>query len=239
MLINADVKGLEIVCAAQYYGDTTLCNELISKEDIHLNNQKAFSLPSRLIAKVLKFRTIYGGGAYSFAHDPDFMGVSTSEKYWQGVLDAYFAKYTGIRDGHIRDIETVKKTGVIEIPSGRFYRYYPEKNYKGERTWPETRIKNYPIQGFGADLVKLARLEFYKKLEESGIEALFIGTVHDSLVVDTPRKNMYNIASMLKESIEEVPALVRKLWNYDFFLPLTCEVQAGMNKKEMTEIKDI
>jgi len=141
-------KGLEIVCAAEYYKDKVLMEEVASGANIHLNNQLAFNLPTRLVAKVLKFRTIYGGGAYSFAHDPDFMPVSTSEKYWQDVLDAYFKKYKGIKDGHTRDIRQVMRTGELEIPSGRFYTFSPIKNKYGSG-WPETTIKNYPIKYSG------------------------------------------------------------------------------------------
>jgi DNA polymerase I-like protein with 3'-5' exonuclease and polymerase domains len=56
MLVAGDVKGLEIVCAAELSKDPVLCKEIIDKEDIHGNNQKAFGLPSRLISKIFKFR---------------------------------------------------------------------------------------------------------------------------------------------------------------------------------------
>jgi len=82
----------------------------------------------------------------------------------------------------------------------------------------------------------LARIEFMRLLQDSQLEALFIGTVHDSLKVDTPEKNKYTIASMLKESIEKVPQLAFKHWGYKFSLPLTCEIQGGPNCNDMTEI---
>jgi hypothetical protein len=59
MLINLDIKGLEVVTAAQLSGDRILSQELIDREDIHANNQVAFRLgegeAGRLIAKILKF----------------------------------------------------------------------------------------------------------------------------------------------------------------------------------------
>lgn len=231
MLINADFKGLEIVTAAELSRDEVLCQELILGEDIHSNNQNAFKLPSRLIAKVLKFRILYGGSAWSFANDPDFTSVSRSEKYWQEVIDNYYIKYKGIKSWHDSLLMTVMRTGYIEIPSGR---YFPYK--KDGYRWPLTTIKNYAVQGMGADLVKLARIDFYNKLIDSGLEGLFVGTIHDSLVVDTPEKNVYNISRMLKDSIESVPKLCKEHWDYDFNLPLTCEIMVGKNKKDMEEI---
>jgi DNA polymerase I-like protein with 3'-5' exonuclease and polymerase domains len=60
MLINCDVKGLEVVVAAQLSGDKTLSREILDGEDIHANNQSAFGLgegkPGRLLAKIFKFR---------------------------------------------------------------------------------------------------------------------------------------------------------------------------------------
>ena len=72
ILINCDVKSLEIVVAAMLSGDKVLQKEIIDREDIHENNRLKFGLPSRLIAKVFVFRLIYGGSAYSYANDIQF-----------------------------------------------------------------------------------------------------------------------------------------------------------------------
>jgi len=237
LLVNADVKGLEVVVAAQLSNDSVLRQEIIDKEDIHGNNQRAFGLgegkAGRLIAKIFKFRLIYGGSAYSYAHDSDFMGVSRSERFWQEVIDKYYAKYHGIAKWH-KDIDHEAKTnGCLTIPSGRYYPFGYEETQWGLK-WPDTKVKNYPVQGFGADLVMLARLECNRRLREiEGPSDLLVSTIHDSIVVDTPEENVYNIGTILKESIEAVPQLCRDIWKYDFSLPLTCEVSAGPNKKDM------
>lgn len=181
---------------------------------------------------------IYGGSAFSYANDPDFTEVSSSQKFWQRVIDEYYEKYSGIRVWHEQLLNTAKTTGIIEIPSGRFYQFVPDLT-KGYPRWPETTIKNYPVQGFGADLVKLARLEFDKRFTASGLEGEFISTIHDSLVADTPTKNVDAVARMLQEAIEAVPGLCKVVWDYDFSLPLTCEIQVGMNKRDMKELLTI
>jgi hypothetical protein len=60
MLINADVKGLEVVTAAQLSGDSVLRQEIIDKVDIHDANRQKFNLgegkAGRLVAKIFKFR---------------------------------------------------------------------------------------------------------------------------------------------------------------------------------------
>lgn len=144
MLVNGDVKGLEVVCAAELSKDPVLWKEILDKEDIHGNNQRAFNLPSRLIAKIFKFRLIYGGSAYSYANDADFSSVGYSQKQWQRVIDEYYTKYAGIRSWHEGLLQTVRESGFIEIPSGRVFRFEPRESWKGLE-WPLTTIKNYPV----------------------------------------------------------------------------------------------
>lgn len=240
MFVNGDIKGLEVVACAELSGDKVLTKELIDREDIHGNNQRYFGFPAgdegRLVAKVFKFRLIYGGSAYAYSKDPDFMGVSTSERYWQGVIDRYYEKYQGVRQWHDGLLDTVRRQGYIEIPSGRVFPFEPGRNGFGLK-WPLTKIKNYPVQGYGADLVMLARIELDRLIEESGLEALLVMTVHDSLLIDTPSKNVYNISELITKAVESVPRLVKENWDHDFKLPMLCEIKTGPNKRDLKKIQ--
>jgi DNA polymerase I-like protein with 3'-5' exonuclease and polymerase domains len=148
LLVNADVKGLEVVVAAELSQDKILCQEVIDGVDIHEVNRDRFKLggqrfvvgetkeaaaerkQGRLIAKIFKFRLIYGGTAYSYANDSDFMGVSSSEKFWQNIIDEYYAKYQGIRVWHDKLIDEAKRTGKIEVPS-RTFPIVPDQTWNG------------------------------------------------------------------------------------------------------------
>ena len=183
MIVNADAKGLEVVCAAYLSHDKVMMQELIDGVDIHGENQKLFGIP-RLIAKILKFRIIYGGTAYSFAHDPDFAEISTSEKYWQKIIDKYFNKYQGLFEWHTKIIQEVGNTGQLTTPSGRVFVFDPVFNFRGDLTLPITQIKNFPVQSIGADMMSIARVDFARRFYESGIEGYIVNTVHDSIVLD-------------------------------------------------------
>lgn len=253
MLVNCDVKGLEVVVAAELSGDKVLKQEIIDKVDIHEVNRDRFRLGGarhyegesaseredrkrgRLIAKIFKFRLIYGGTAYSYAHDSDFMGVSTSEKFWQNIIDEYYGKYTGIAAWHEQLINIAKRHGQLEIPSGRIYPIVPDQTRFGLK-WPLTVIKNYPVQGFGADLVMLARLEARKRMRLARLQSLLIATVHDSIVADCPDDEVEVVARLLNDSVEAVPKLCKSVFGYNFSLPLTAEVQYGPNKKELKDL---
>lgn len=234
MIVNVDVKSLEVVVAAQLSGDTTLRKEILDQVDIHDANRVRFSLgegkEARRVAKVFKFRIIYGG--MYFHNDPDFRHVSTKKEYWDNVIEMYFAKYRGLKAWHTELIQTAQREGCLTIPSGRHYPFTRMPN--GE--WPITQIKNYPVQGFGADLVMLARLEVKRRLREAGIPAIMVSSIHDSIVVECPDEYAQQVGKILFDSIAAVPALCKQVFNYNFDLPLTSEVQFGPNKKNMVDM---
>ena len=225
-----------MVVAAQLSGDTVLSKEIRDKLDSHQDNQDKFRLPNRLTAKRFIFKLLYGATDYGFYTDPDFFEVGYSQKEWADVIEKFYIKYYGIKKWHDVIIDEAKAKGRLEIPSGRYFPYAPTYQ-RGEFKWPITTIKNYPIQGFGADLVKLARLEAKKNLKASGLEALLVSTIHDSIVVDAPAKNLDSIARILLDAVESVPTLCKQVWDYDSQLPLTADVQYGPNKRDMQDFK--
>lgn len=234
MIVNADFKSLEVYTAADYYDDPTLKDELRRKLDLHSINQDLFRLTDRLTAKRFIFKLLYGATDYGFATDPDFFNVGYSQGKWGKIIQEFYEKYPGIAKGHTRDIKLAKEQGFLEIPSGRFFPFN-SREINVDKPWTLTKIKNYPIQGFGADLVKLGRIEAFKRFKESGMEGEFICTIHDSLVYDVPSKNVDATAKILRESIAFVPELCYTIWRYPFSLPLSCEIHIGKNKGELVE----
>lgn len=56
MLIQCDASQLEWRTILELSKDETGISEILGGEDTHAKNQKAFDLPSRLIAKIFLFR---------------------------------------------------------------------------------------------------------------------------------------------------------------------------------------
>lgn len=251
MLIQCDAAALEIRVAAYLSQDETLIQEIIDGVDIHRRNQQMLKLPGwdiedkadpsfkegRLKAKIFVFRLIYGGSAYSYANDPDFMNISKSEKYWQEAIDLFYSKYKGIKLWHDKLIREAVERGKVISPTGREYRF--EKKYDG--TYKDTQIKNYIVQGTGADIMALARVSFYNRLKKLGYkECLLVNTVHDSIVVDMNEKTCDNkvIAKLFHDVFRDIPANFEKLFGKPFNVPMTCEVLYGSNWEDMEEIKE-
>ena len=145
MLLNADAKQLEWICAAYLSQDKVAIKEILGQIDQHKDNQKRFGLPSRLIAKTFVFRLIYGGGAYSYANDPNFKEIG-NEEYWQKIINEFYNKYTGLKAWHDEIFLRAKKDNKLTMPTGRAYDYLPEINSQGNLKYPRTRILNYPVQ---------------------------------------------------------------------------------------------
>lgn len=58
MIVNGDAKALEWVVGTYLSKDKVAKQEILDKVDQHTLNQKAFGLPSRLIAKKFVFRKL-------------------------------------------------------------------------------------------------------------------------------------------------------------------------------------
>lgn len=215
--------------------DPVLIQEIRDGADLHTDNQNRFGLPSRLIAKIFNFRLLYGGSAYSYANDPEFMGISKSDKYWQDVIDAYYDKYRGIKEWHKRLVKEAVEKGRIISPTGREYRF---EKYNG--SIKDTQVKNYIVQGTGADLMALARVSFYNRIKKLGLkECLLVNTVHDSIVVDINPKVCDNkvVARTMHEVFDDLPKNFEKLFLTPFNVPMECEVLMGDDWENMVEIK--
>src|SRR4030042_1944467 len=216
MIIQGDAKSLEWVLGSYLSKDKVAYQEIFDGIDMHTSNQVAFGLPSRLIAKVFVFRLMYGGSAYSYAHDPDFTDVSKSEKYWQNVIDKFYSKYKGLAKWHTQIVQEVTTTGQLVMPTGRIYQY--ERNSRGE--WPETTIKNYPVQGLGADVMSIARISFFRRFKDLDIEGVQVNTVHDSIVVDVPEHEVQRVVKLFHDVFNDLPLNFERVFKVPFDLPL-------------------
>lgn len=211
-------------------GDKIGIAEVIEGQDTHSLNQQAFELPSRLIAKIYLFRTIFRGSGYSFANDPSFMHVSSDPKYWDAVGTKFFAKYSGIDAKHKQWADMVVEGKPIVGPTGRTWDISLGRDFRGNVKIPWTVLTNYPVQGTGADVMMLARISFARRLKLLNLPGvLLISTVHDSIVVDTPSKWVSTVAKLFYEVFDDLIANIKKCFGYDWTVPLACEVKMGMD----------
>jgi DNA polymerase I-like protein with 3'-5' exonuclease and polymerase domains len=228
-LVQADAVGLEIRVAAFLSQDPVLLTELRDGLDIHTDNQTRFGLPTRLSAKVLVFRLLYGANEFSFANDPEFTVINKSKQYWKEVIEAYYSKYKGIKTWHTNLVREAVQTGKVVSPTGREYIF---QKYNGE--YKDTQIKNYVVQGTGADLMALARVSFYNRLKKLNLkDCLLVNTVHDSIVLDMVPEHVEVVGETLHNVFNDIPANFKKLFGVEFNCPMEAEVLVGEDWENM------
>ena len=222
--------------------------ELRDGVDIHTANQVYFKLPGwedalkgiqsdevkrgRLVAKVCKFRLIYGGTEHSFARDPDFTPVSISKAYWAKVIERYYSKYKGIAAWHSHIIQEVTVNSQLIMPTGRRFTF--QRTERGD--WPVTNIKNYPVQSLGADVMSIARVDFARRFWRSGINGKLRCTVHDSIVVDVPNKDVDRINQMFYDVFADIPENFKNIFGVEYNLSLGCELKVGPDMGHLEKV---
>ncbi len=83
-------------------------------------------------------------------------------------------------------------------------RYIPEiksSNFM-ERNRGKIFAMNATIQGSAADIIKIAMVNVYKKLEEKNLKSKLILQVHDELIVEAIKEELDIVKSIVKDEME-------------------------------------
>lgn len=217
--------------------DKTGLEEILNGEDTHAKNQKAFVLPSRLIAKIFLFRTIFRGSGWSFANDPDFMHVSSDPAFWDGMNEKFYTKYADLDATHKRWSQKVMRGHPITGPLGRGWLIPINRDRRGELKVPWTTLSNYPVQGTGADVMTLARLSARRRIAKTDIKADWISTVHDSIVLDTHERYLEPLQRIFDDVFKDIPMNIQKVFGYKWVVPMACESKYGVSMKDMKKFQ--
>ena len=70
------------------------------------------------------------------------------------------------------------------------------------RAFGERVALNMPIQGTAADIIKIAMIRVWKKLNEQHLRARLIMQVHDELIVEAPEAEANAVAQIVKHEME-------------------------------------
>jgi DNA polymerase I len=237
VLVQADASGLEWRVVAELSQDETAIKEIVEGQDTHTLNQQAFGLPSRFVAKIYLFRTIYRGQGFSFANDPKFMHVSTDPRFWDDVGTKFYRKYHGIDRIHHVWADSVQKSEPLVGPTGRIWDITLGRDRRGNIKIPWTILTNYPVQGTGADVMMVARISFARRLKAAGIPALLISTVHDSIVVDCEKKYVQSVTNLFYQVFDDLVDNLNKVFHINWRTPLGCEVKIGMDMLNMIKVE--
>ena len=116
---------------------------------------EAVSAEQRARAKAINFGIIYGSTAFGIANQ---LGIASADA--QATIDAYFARYRGVRRFLDETTEAARARGFVTTLLGR-RRYLPDLGSRNRmlRNAAERMAVNTVIQGTAADLIKKAMVE--------------------------------------------------------------------------------
>jgi DNA polymerase-1 len=226
VLISADYSQVELRVLAHISGDESLIETFRRGADIHrATASKMFNIPEaeltaeqRRGAKVINFGVLYGMSAFRLSNE---LGISGAQaKDW---IEAYFTRYPKIQEYLDRTLVDARNTGKVTTLFGRV-RYIPEIHNRSftVRGNAERMATNAPIQGTAADILKMAMIALERRLNAHASGARMLLTVHDEIVIEAPETSAAEVATIVKETMENVfplavPLAVDAHWGRSWF----------------------
>ncbi|MFT9387952.1 DNA polymerase I, partial [Acetobacter sp.] len=227
-LISADYSQIELRLLADVADIPALREAFHLGQDIHARTaSEVFAIPlegmdplTRRRAKAINFGIIYGISAFGLSKQ---LGIPAGEA--RSYIDAYFARYPGIRDYMERMKEQAQRTGYVLTPFGRrcFVPGIQEKS-AARRQYAERQAINAPLQGGAADIIKRAMVRLPAALNAAGLEtARMVLQVHDELLFEADTHEAEAVAEIARTVMADAARLS---------VPLVVETGIGQNWAE-------
>jgi DNA polymerase-1 len=161
-------------------------NTQVSKtENAHLRDQ----------AKLLNFGIIYGMGEHALAKQ-----LKISVHQANNLLRSYFKRFSKVRE-FLESLQAhARNNGYITTALGR--RAYLPPESTNNRGHLERVARNLPIQGTGADIVKLAMCKVFKYLRYHRVNAHIVNVVHDEIVIECNEENLDLVGTSVRKEME-------------------------------------
>ncbi len=222
--VVADYSQIELRLLAHFSEDESFIEAFRAGRDIHRETaalifgiaESAVSSEQRARAKTINFGTIYGQGPFALSKQ---LGITQDEA--KAFIEAYFARFPGVRGYLDRMVQQARETGYVETLSGR-RRYIPEIKDKSFniRSFGERIATNSPLQGSAADLIKRGMILLHDALAAERLQARILLQVHDELVIESPPAEVAHVSALVKAKMESAASLR---------VPLVVEVGVGDN----------
>lgn len=216
-LVSFDYSQIELRILAHMAHVTNLIDAFNQGKDIHRHTaalvfgvkDEEVTPQMRSQAKAVNFGIIYGMSEFRLSKD---IGMSIQEA--RNFINKYFETYPEVKTYMDEVVEVCKKQGYVSTLLNR-KRYIPTINDKNfmVRQQAQRYAMNTPIQGTGADILKLAMIEVDKALKAHHLKSQMILQVHDELIFDVFEDELEEVMSLVKEKMEncikmDVPLIV-------------------------------
>ena len=210
-LIDADYSQIELRVLADMANDVHMIKAFVDGIDIHsVTASQVFNVPLEQVtkelrskAKAVNFGIVYGISDYGLAKN-----IGSTKTEAKEYISNYLNHYTGIAKFMEDSIKFGETNGYVKTLFGRI-RNVPElksSNYN-TRSFGERVAMNMPIQGTGADIMKIAMNDLYRKFKENNLKSKIVMQVHDELIVEATLDEVEKVQEYMRESMENAAKL--------------------------------
>jgi DNA polymerase-1 len=240
VFIAADFSQAEVRMLAQCSRDKNLIQAFNDDTDLHVfsaslifqKDPSEVTSEERQIAKSVTFLIIYGGGPYKLQMD-----TGLSRKYCESVFkkykDAFPQVFKWIDSVH----EFVKNKKVAVSLFGRIRHLDNVDSHIKKNIMRALRQgTNFVIQSSTSDIMLFAIQRLQDRIDESGLDAQLLATVHDSVELQCLPEDTYKVLSIVKETLSSVED-IEKLFGMDFLVPFEVDVEVGTSFGVLEEVE--
>ncbi|HPF82699.1 MAG TPA: DNA polymerase I [Bacilli bacterium] len=224
IILSGDYSQIELRILAHMADIKSLIDAFNNDIDIHTKTASDIfnveldnvTKSMRRIAKAVNFGIIYGISPYGLATNVD-ISVSDAKIF----IDNYFNSYPGIKEYMDDTIKGAYNDKYVKTLFGRkrVINELSNSNYM-IRQQGERMALNTPIQGTSADIIKLAMIEVYKRIQKENLKSKLIIQVHDELILDVKKDEQDKIKEILTDVMENIIKLN---------VPLKVDIEYGNN----------
>jgi len=207
-LVGTDASGLELRGLAHFMDDQNFVNEILNG-DVHTANQKMAGLQNRDQAKTFIYALMYGAGAAKIG-----LIVGGDSKTGENLISKFMSnmpKFNLLK----KKLTEASESGMIRGLDGRLLHIRS----------PHASL-NTLIQGSGAVICKQWLVQMIDKIQESGVDAKLVASVHDEYQFEVANGDTEKFGEITNTAIKEVQDI------YDLKCPLDSEFKIGKNWAE-------
>lgn len=212
VLMAADYSQIELRVIAALSGDKNMIAAFKDGLDIHAATAaKVYNVSidevtreQRSNAKAVNFGIIYGQSAFGLSQN---LGISRTEA--KEIIDSYFEQYATVKSYMEAAVKNARELGYVETIMKR-RRYLSDINSSNAivRGFAERNAINAPIQGSAADIIKLAMIKVFNRMQNENLKSKMLLQVHDELVFDVHNVEVDTMRKLVKEEMEGAVELV-------------------------------
>ena len=224
VLVAADYSQIELRILAHLSADPLLTAAFRDHIDVHTQTaaevfsvaREAVTAEQRRIAKAVNYGLSYGQSDFGLARALDISRTQAAE-----YSRRYFQRFPTIHKFMDEIVAVARAQGGARTLLGR-WRPIPNLMSKSPaaRHAAERVAQNTPMQGAGADIIKLAMLRTTERIAKEKWPVRLLLTVHDELVFEAPPALADKLGAALREEMEGV---------YKLSVPLEVDIGVGEN----------